>query len=375
VAMVEAAVDLGALTHNAAVLVSAAAASGAATMAVVKADGFGHGLVPSARAAVAGGASWLGVTSVTEALEVRAAGLSTPTLAWLFTPDDDLAALAALDVDVSVSSLAHLDAVAACGQFVTVQLKVDTGLTRNGVSTRDWADLVTRARRHEQDGTLRVRGIWSHLAAADDPGNPSVDAQLAAFDTALAAAGRAGLDPELRHLANSAAILDLPKTHFDLVRAGIALYGVEPMPGLRSGLRRAMTLRARAINVKRVPPGTGVSYMHEYATRAETTVVLVPLGYADGVPRVTGNRAQVWIGGARYTISGRVAMDQFVVDVGDLPVAIGDEVVLFGPGDGGEPVVEEWARWAGTNAHEILTGIGRRVPRTYGTEGTPVTTV
>jgi alanine racemase len=364
---VEAAVDVGALTHNASVLVAAASSSGAATMAVVKADAFGHGLVPAARAAVAGGASWLGVTSVAEALEVRACGLTTPTLAWLFAPDEDLAALAALDVDLSISSPAHLAAVAASGHFANVHLKVDTGLTRNGVSAGDWADLVAAARRHEKAGVLHVRGIWSHLAAADDPGNPSVDAQLAEFDAALTAAARAGLDPELRHLANSAAILDLPKTHFDLVRAGIAFYGVEPIPGLRSGLRRAMTLRARALNVKRVPPGTRVSYMHEYATPAEATVVLVPLGYADGVPRVTGNRAQVWLAGARHTISGRVAMDQFVVDVGDTPVAIGDEVVLFGPGDDGEPVVEEWAHWAGTNAHEILTGIGRRVPRTYGT--------
>jgi alanine racemase len=364
----EAAVDRGAITHNTTVLADAAASSGAATMAVVKADGFGHGLVEAARATLAGGAAWLGVTSVAEALRVRGAGITAPTLAWIFTPDEDLGALIDANVDLSVSSLDHLEAVARAvqlGKTAFVHLKVDTGLTRNGVSAGDWDDLVTRARALERGGALTVRGIWSHLAAADDPGNPSVDVQLAEFDAALAVAARAGLDPQLRHLANSAAIMTLPKTHFDLVRGGIGLYGVEPVPGLDSGLRRAMTLRARAVNVKRVPAGTGVSYMHEYATADESTVVLVPLGFADGVPRVTGNKAQVWIGGARYTVSGRVAMDQFVVDVGDLPVAIGDEIVLFGPGDDGEPVVEEWAHWAGTNAHEILTGIGQRVPRTY----------
>jgi alanine racemase len=363
----EAVVDLDAIAHNTALL--AQRAGHAATMAVVKADAFGHGLIPVAQTALAHGATWLGVTSVGEALQVRAAGIDAPLVAWLFGPDDDFATAVTARVDLSVSSTVHLAAIAAgaaaAGRPARVHLKVDTGLTRNGVAFEDWPDLVAAARDRERDGTVEVRGVWSHLAAADDPGNPSVEAQLTHFNDALALARAAGLRPELRHLANSAGIVHVPETHFDLVRAGIALYGVEPVEGRTSGLRRAMTLRARVVNVKRVPAGTGVSYMHEYTTPAETTVALVPLGYADGVPRKCGNRGEVLLSGARRGIAGRVAMDQFVVDAGDLPVRIGDEVVLFGPGGDGEPTVEEWAAWAETNPHEILTGIGARVPRHY----------
>jgi len=336
---------------------------------VVKADAFGHGVLPVARTALAHGATWLGVTSVAEAMRIRAAGIDAPMLAWLYGFDEDFAPAIAADVELSVSSLPHLRGVAAsaarANATARVHLKVDTGLTRNGVAFDEWPELVRAARDCERDGTIAVRGIWSHLAAADDPGNPSVDAQIAQFEAAHELARAAGLDPELRHLANSAGIVDVPGTHFDLVRAGIALYGVEPIEGISSGLRRAMTLRARAVNVKRVPKGTGVSYMHDYTTDRETTVVLVPLGYADGVPRKASNRGEVLVAGQRCPIAGRVAMDQFVVDAGDLPVQLGDELVLFGSGAGGEPTVEEWAGWAETNPHEILTGIGARVPRHY----------
>jgi alanine racemase len=363
----EAVVDLDAIAGNAALL--AGKARGAALMAVVKADAFGHGLLPVARTALANGATWLGVTSVTEALTVRRAGLEAPMLAWLYGTDDDFATAIAASVDLTVSSTSHLDSIAAAAvrmqQRAEVHLKIDTGLTRNGVAFGDWPELVRRARAREREGIVRVRGIWSHLASADDPGNPSIAAQLEVFNRALAIAADGGLTPELRHLANSAGILDVPETHFDLVRAGIALYGVEPIDGRDSGLRRAMTLRGRAVNVKRVPAGTGVSYMHDYTTPHETTMVLVPMGYADGVPRKLGNRGSVWLRSERRPIAGRVAMDQFVVDAGDLPARLGDEVVLFGPGDHGEPTVQEWAAWAETNPHEILTGIGARVPRHY----------
>ncbi|GAA1519284.1 alanine racemase [Dactylosporangium maewongense] len=357
----EAVVDLDAVAHNTRLL-SGLAAPRAQTMAVVKANGFGHGLLPVARAALASGATWLGVTSIAEARTVRDGGIGAPTLAWLYGTGDDFAWAVRNDVDLSVSTPRHLEAMPA---GAAVHLKVDTGLTRNGVAWADWPDLVARAADLERRGTIRVRGIWSHLASADDPGNPSVALQLERFDEALAVAAKAGLEPELRHLANSAGIVDLPATHYDLVRAGLALYGVEPIDGVTAGLRRAMTLRARAVNVKRVPPGTGVSYLHQYVTDRDTTMVLVPAGYADGVPRLLSNRGAVAIGGRRCPIAGRVAMDQFVADAGDLDVALGDEIVLFGPGDGAEPTVEEWAAWAQTNPHEILTGIGARVPRTY----------
>jgi alanine racemase len=368
----EAVVDLDAIAHNVALLAERALMDGdhpSSLMAVVKADAFGHGIIPVSQAALKGGASWLGVTSVEEALAVRGAGIDAPMLAWLYGTDDDFVTAIEAGVDLSVSSVSHLDSIVEaaeqCGRPALVHLKIDTGLTRNGVRFDDWPDLVRQARVRETDGTVRVHGIWSHLASADDPGNPSVPAQLAAFDRALEIARDAGLDPDLRHLANSAGILDVPQSHFDLVRAGIALYGVEPIDGRDNGLRRAMTLRGRAVNVKRVGEGTGVSYMHEYITPGETTVVLVPLGYADGVPRRVSNRGQVLIRGHRCRIAGRVAMDQFVVDAGDLPVELGDPVVLFGPGDNGEPTVQDWAAWAETNPHEILTGIGSRVPRHY----------
>ncbi len=368
----EAVVDLDAIAHNAALLAERALIDGdhpSALMAVVKADAFGHGLVPVAQAALKAGASWLGVTSVSEALAVRDAGIDAPMLAWLYGTDDDFVTAIEAGVDLSVSSIPHLesivDAAERADRPALVHLKIDTGLTRNGVRFDDWPDLVREARAREVEGTVRVHGIWSHLASADDPGNPSVPAQLAAFDRALEIARDEGLDPDLRHLANSAGILDVPQSHFDLVRAGIALYGVEPIDGRDSGLRRAMTLRARAVNVKRVREGTGVSYMHDYITPGETTVVLVPLGYADGVPRRVSNRGVVLIRGQRRPIAGRVAMDQFVVDAEDLPVELGDPIILFGPGDNGEPTVQEWAAWAETNPHEILTGIGARVPRHY----------
>ncbi|HVB26984.1 MAG TPA: alanine racemase [Mycobacteriales bacterium] len=348
-------------------------ASSAAVMAVVKADGYGHGLVPAARAAVAGGASWLGVALVDEALALRAAGLRVPILAWLIGPGADVAAAARGGVDVGVSSRRGLaEAVAAAALVETpvrVQLKVDTGLGRGGAPAADWADLVEAAAKAESDGLVAVSGVWSHLAQADVPDHPSVTAQLAEFRRALDVAAGAGLDPQVRHLANSAATLTRPDLHFDLVRPGIAVYGVSPGPLVGSsaelGLRPAMTLTARVAHTKRVPAGHGVSYGHRYRTARASTLALVPVGYGDGIPRSATNAAEVWLGGARRRISGTVCMDQFVVDMGDDPVADGDEVVLFGPGDAGEPTAHEWGLACGTIGYEIVTRIGPRVPRVY----------
>lgn len=365
-ALAEAVVDLAAVAHNTAVVAQAA---GTPVMAVVKADGFGHGAVPVARAALGAGATWLGVASGAEALSLRAAGITAPVLSWLHGLDDDFAAVVAARVDLAAAGPEQLWAIAAgaarAGMPAQVHLKVDTGMSRGGALLADWPHLVSLARRLEADGLLRVRGVWSHLARADEPGNHSIATQVARFEEAVGYARAAGLDPPLRHLANSAAALGAPRTRYDLVRAGIALYGVEPLPGREHGLRPALTLRARAVLVKRTPPGTGVSYQHTYTTSAATTLVLVPLGYADGVPRAASNRAAVWIGGQRRPIAGVVSMDQFVVDAGNLPVQVGDEVVVFGPGDAGEPTVTDWARWLVTNPHEIFTGIGARVSRRY----------
>lgn len=366
-AMTRALIDLDAIAHNTRLL--ARAASGSGVMAVVKADGFGHGAVPVARAALAGGASWLGVTSLQEALELRTAGLTAPILMWLYAPFETLDEALLADIDVSVSSIAGLMALARAaertGRIAVVHLKADTGLSRGGATETEWPDVLATATKLRDAGLLEVRAVWSHLAHAEDPADPGLRLQVEAFGQARAAAREAGIDAPLAHLANSAAVLQLPETHLDLVRPGIALYGTEPVPGRVFGLRPAMTLESTVILTKRVGPGIGVSYGPEFVTDHETTLALVPAGYADGVPRSTGNRAAVAIGGARCPIVGRVAMDQVVVDVGDRPVAAGDRVVFFGTGESGEPTVTEWAGWAETNTHEILTGIGHRVPRVH----------
>ncbi|WP_083922376.1 alanine racemase [Nocardiopsis halotolerans] len=362
----EALVDISAIAHNVRFMLKR---TNSEILAVVKANGFGHGAVEVAHAALESGATWLGVTSLEEALSLRDAGIRAPVLCWLHRADQDFDDAVAADVDLSVPSAAHLRAVAEAatrtGRVAHVHLKADTGLSRNGAPPEAWPGLVVLARALELDGLVRVRGVWSHLASADLPGAETTAEQVAAFEKAVSQARAAGLDPSLRHLANSAAILNEPATHFDLVRAGVGLYGVEPVRNRRFGLVPAMTLRARVAVVRSVPAGTGVSYHHAYTTRRESSLALVPLGYADGVPRSAGERAYVWIGGRRRPVAGRIAMDQFVVDVGDMDVNAGDEVVVFGPGDRGEPTVEEWADWAGTIPHEILTGVGTRVPRLH----------
>ena len=364
----EAVIDLAAISDNVARM---KAGTSAALMAVVKADGYGHGLVPSARAALAGGATWLGTAIVDEAVALRAAGVDVPLLSWLWTPGETATVARALaaDVDLSVSSQWQLDTVRAAareaGRTARVHLKIDTGLSRNGSYVTDWPELVTAAAKAEAANEVRVVGVWSHFAYADEPGHPTIARQIDAFGEAVDVARRAGLEPELRHLANSAATLTLPEAHFDLVRPGIAVYGLSPIAGDDFGLVPVMTLRAAAAGVKRVRAGEGVSYGHEYTTTRETTLVLVPLGYADGVPRHAGNKGPVWVNGHRFPIAGRVCMDQVIVDVGDLDVAPGDPVVLFGSGRDGEPTAQDWADAAGTIHYEIVTRVGPRVERTY----------
>jgi alanine racemase len=364
-------IDLDAIRDNVAVLRERAPT--AALMAVVKADGYGHGMLPSARAALAGGATWLGVATAEEALELRTAGIDVPVLAWLLAPNSDWTALVSQGVDVGVSAHWALEkAVVAAmtqGRAARIHLKADTGLGRNGATRADWPDLVDAAASAQADGTVEVVGIFSHLAYADEPSNPTIQRQQRAFTHALNVATQAGLDPQVRHLANSAATLALPGAHLDLVRPGIAIYGLSPGPQVgRSadlGLRPAMTFTSTVALAKRVPPGQGVSYAHRYITERQTTLALVPVGYADGVPRHLTNIGEVAIGGRRHRIAGTVCMDQFVVDVGDQAVREGDDVVLFGPGDCGEPTADDWAAAIGTINYEIVTRIGARVPRVH----------
>jgi alanine racemase len=367
----EARIDLDAVRANVTAL--AAHAGGATVMAVVKADGYGHGMVPCARAALAGGAGWLGVAFVEEALALRAIGIDVPILAWLAAPGEPLAPAVAADVDLSASAPWALGEIAtaahAAGRPASVHLKVDTGLSRAGATVADWPGLVTAAAKAEAEGVLRVIGVWSHFAYADAPEHPVTLAQLRVFAEALDVAATAGLRPQLRHIAQSAATLVAPDARYDLVRPGLAVYGLSPVPHLGTavdfGLTPAMTLSARVALTKRVPTGSGVSYGHTYRTSAEAMLALVPLGYADGVPRRAGNRSEVLVAGRRRRVSGTVCMDQFVVDVADDPVQAGDEVVLFGPGSAGEPTAQDWAEALDTISYEVVSRIGPRVPRVY----------
>jgi alanine racemase len=368
-ATAEAVVDLAAIRENTAGL--RARVSPAAVMGVVKSDGYGHGMIPAARAALAGGASWLGVISLAEGLALREAGITVPVLCLLDEPGAAHAEAVAHGVDMSVATRLTLDRVVAAaqaaGRRARVHLKVDSGMSRGGATAADWPGLVDAALAAEAAGQLSITGLWSHLACADLPGHPSVTAQVAAFGDAVELAEKAGARPEVRHLANTPATLTLPQTWFDLVRPGGGLYGLSTLPGgaAPDWMRPAMTARTRLIQVKRVPQGSGVSYGHRYITAGETTLGLVPVGYAEGVPRAASGTVQVQMRGRRWTIAGTVCMNQFVIDLGDAAASAGDEVLLFGPGDTGEPTAQEWAEALGSISYEIVTGFGSRWPRSY----------
>ncbi|MGW6493839.1 alanine racemase [Nonomuraea angiospora] len=366
----QARVDLAAIRHNVALLKERA--GGAELMGAVKADAYGHGLVPASEAVIEGGASRLGTAFVREALELRAGGVTAPILSWLITPGEPLDEALDQDIELSASDAGLLGEIEAAarrtGRTARLHLEADTGMSRGGSPLAAWQGLLDAALKLQAEGVVEIVGLWSHLACADIPGHPSIEQQQEAYRTALKLAERAGAAGShvIRHLANSAATVTLPEARYDLVRPGIAMYGLSPIPELGDfGLRPAMTLVAQAGLVKRVPQGSGVSYAHLYVTDRETTLGLVPLGYADGILRHATGRAEVLAGGRRRLIAGRVCMDQFMIDMGDDALSAGDEVVLFGPGDGGEPTAQEWADTLGTITHEIVTRIGSRVPRVH----------
>ncbi len=348
------------------------------TMAVVKANGYGHGAVPVARAALEAGADWLGVADIGEALELRAAGIDAPVLAWLHDPDAAFGPAIEADVDLGISSADQLrrvaDAAAAAGRVAPVQLKLETGLSRNGIHENDWDEALTTAAALERSGAILVRGIFSHLSNA----SPADDAEaIARFERGLSVASEAGLSPELVHLASSAAAIRIPEARYSMVRLGISIYGLSPFSDGASdevGLRPAMSLRGRVAAVRRVQAGTGVSYDYTWRAPVECTLALVPLGYADGIPRQASGRSRVRIGSGTYPVVGRIAMDQFVVNADQDPVAVGDEVVLFGDPATGAPSATDWADAAGTINYDIVTRIGARVQRTYVDSGVPAHT-
>lgn len=337
-------------------------------MAVVKADGYGHGILPTARACLAGGAAWLGTATLDEARRLREDGIEAPILTWMLSPGLDLAGAIEHDIDLSVSGVETLEDVQQAAQRVgrraRVHLKADTGMSRGGAPRAAWGLLTDTAAKHQAEGTMEIVGAWSHLACGEEIDKSTNSEQVAGFEVFLQAAADAGLQPQLRHLANSAGIIGTPETHYDLVRPGIALYGYNPVANRATSLVPAMELRSRVTLTKRVGAGQGIGYGHTYITEKETTMALVPLGYADGIPRVASGKCELLLNGQRRPIRGRVSMDQVIVDMGDDPVRAGDIATYFGPDPAG-PTVDDWAGWADTIPNEILTQIGHRATRIY----------
>jgi alanine racemase len=370
-ARAEIVVDLDAIRDNVATL--KAKAGDALMMTVVKADGYGHGMVESARAARAGGADWLGVAVPEEALALRAAGDTGPVLCWLTAPGEDYTRPIDAGVDLTAYTVRQLEEIAAAarslGVRARVQLKVDTGLSRGGATDELWPALVEAAADAEQAGALQVVGIWSHFACSDEPDHPSNDLQEKAFVQALKVVDAVGIEPEVRHLSNSAGALLRPWSSYDLVRCGLASYGLSPAPGVVTpaevGIRPAMTARARLALVKRVRAGASVSYGHTWTAERDTTLGLVPAGYGDGVPRAASSTAQVLAGGKRRQVAGRVCMDQLVIHLEGDALAAGDPVVLFGDGSDGAPTAQDWAEACATISYEIVTRIGGRFVRRH----------
>ncbi|GLP77246.1 alanine racemase [Mycobacterium antarcticum] len=369
-AAAKAVVDLGAIEHNVRLLRDRAGS--AEVMAVVKADGYGHGATQVGRAAIAAGASELGVATLDEALALRRDGVTAPVLCWLHAPGTDFAPALRADVQVGVSSTGQLaevlHAVGVTGRTAVVTVKVDTGLNRNGVAAADFGDLLVALRRAVDDDAIRLRGIMSHLANGDDPTSPVNDQQAQRFSEMRRRAREVGVEFEVAHLCNSPAALTRPDLAFDMVRPGIAVYGQTPIPANGDmGLRPAMTLTCPVVMVRALKAGDGVSYGHTWIAKADTTVALIPLGYADGVFRGLSGRIAVMINGRLRPNVGRICMDQFVVDLGPGPVDVreGDEAVLFGPGDAGEHTAQDWAELLGTINYEVVTSPRGRLSRVY----------
>jgi alanine racemase len=368
--LAEAVVDLGAIAHNVRLLREHAGP--AQVMAVVKADGYGHGATRVARAALAAGAAELGVATVDEALALRADGITAPVLAWLHPPGIDFGPALLADVEIAVSSVRQLDelldATRRTGRTATVSVKVDTGLNRNGVLAAQFPSMLTALRQAVAEGAIRLRALMSHMVYADQPGNSINDVQAQRFSEMLAHAREAGVRFEIAHLSNSSATMSRPDLAFDMVRPGIAVYGLSPVPERGDlGLLPAMTVKCAVALVKPVRAGEGVSYAHTWIAERDTTVALLPVGYADGVFRSLGGRLDVLINGRRRPGVGRICMDQFLVDLGpgQVDVAEGDEAILFGPGSRGEPTAQDWADLIGTIHYEVVTSPRGRITRTY----------
>jgi alanine racemase len=357
----EARIDTAHLASNIAHLKST---SKTALMAVVKADAYGHGLLGVGLSAEKAGADWLGVALLEEAITLRTHGVRIPILAWLVTPGSDFKSATDHDIDVAVSSLAAFKEIAQLPNKPRIHIELDTGMTRGGF-LNEWQEFL-----RQDFSTVNVVGVFSHFARADEPGEKQNDEQLQRFNAMVADLAKVGINPPIKHLSNSAATLKNPSAHFDLVRAGISLYGLSPdVSTLGSSkslsLKPVMQLRAKLHLVKTVPAGSAVGYGATAHTTAQTKLGVVAIGYADGIPRIAKD-AGVFINGKKAPIIGRVSMDQFVVDLGaDSTAASGDWVIIFGDGSHGEYTADDWGTASLSINYEIVTRIGPRVPRIY----------
>ena len=359
----EAIVDLSAIKHNVDLLKKTA---GTKLLAVVKADAYGHGLVPVAKAALSAGADYLGVALLEEAISLREAGIDAPILAWLVQPGSDFKKAIELDIELAAASLAALAEISAAssGKKAKVHLEVDTGMTRGGFLA-EWNQLS-----EDHVKNVEIVGIFSHFARADEPGEKQNQEQLNRFNEMVSHLHSLGFTNVMRHLSNSAATLKDRAAAFDMVRTGIAMYGLSPdvktLGNSQSlGLRPAMQLRAALYLVKDVPVNTPVGYGATESTSADTKLGVIAMGYADGIPRVAHD-AGIWCAGKKSPIIGRVSMDQFVVDLGAASKAkSGDWVVIFGNGSHGEYTADDWGAASQSINYEIVTRIGPRVPRIY----------
>lgn len=359
-------IDLEAIASNYKTLKSL---TGAKVMAIVKADAFGHGIIEVSKKLESIGVDFLATADLEEAQEIRAAGIKSPILAWLHGSDTDFAAAIKNDIQIGLSTVAGLEAVATSARQVPsaakVHLKVDTGLGRNGAALSDWPAVVAKAVELRDEGLVELVGVFSHLSGTSAKDDAD---QLSVFEKAVATAEALGAKFQLRHLAASAAALNQKQAHLDMVRVGIALYGLDPTPDLKAadfGLVPAMRVSSEVVSVKQVPAGHGVSYGYLHKTSTPSTLVLVPFGYAEGMPRIATGRASVLLNGKKYPILARIAMDQFILDVGGDQVKVGDEVVIFGNGSRSEPTAEELALAAETINYEIVTRIGGRAKRVF----------
>jgi alanine racemase len=343
--------------------------TGGEVLAIVKADAFGHGMIEVSKKLESIGVDILGTADIEEAMELRQAGIKSPIMAWLHGKNTQFEEAISNDIELGASAMATLEKIGAAakkvGKVAKVHLKVDTGLGRNGSDLASWPALIEKAVELSGSGAIKLVGVFSHLSGTSEKDDLE---QLRVFEEAIETATKLGATFKIRHIAASLAALRYPSTRLDMVRVGAAMYGIDPSTEVIArdyGLLPAMRVSSEVAHVKKVPAGHGVSYGYLHKTKAETTLALVPFGYTEGFPRVATGQAEVSLNGKKYPVLARVAMDQFILDLGTDSAEVGDEIVIIGDSTKGEPSAEDLARAAGTINYEIVTKMGGRAKRVF----------